>query len=250
MALYVLGQTQFLAGQHEEAVTAFNRALAIPPQDPAAQAGVYFYLALLENEDLATDKNRVIALYTEALDLRPALGSALNNRAVAYINRDSPGDMERAEADLRAALGVAPQDSDLLFNLALTIARQRPDRLEEAVALMEHADNYHSDSPGIQNGLCWLYGLAGKPEQALPHCDVAVQLDQSGLSNDSRGLALALLGRSEEAISEFEAFLEKLRDQDTEAYQKYAPARLGWIEALRSGENPFDAATLRSLLEE
>jgi tetratricopeptide (TPR) repeat protein len=92
--------------------------------------------------------------------------------------------------------------------------------------------------------------LAGNPQQALPHCDHAVQLDESGLSNDSRGLALALLGRSDEAISEFEAFLEKLQGQDPEAYQRFAPSREGWIEALRSGENPFDAATLTSLLVE
>jgi len=250
MALYVLGRSHFLAGRHEEAVAALNRALAIPPQDAVAQAAVYFYLALLESQGAAPDQDRTIALYSEALESRPDFSSALNNRAVAYINRDSPGDVERAEADLRAALDSAPEDPNVLFNLALAVARGKPERLEEALILLERAEEQQSDSPGIQNGLCWFYALADRPEQALPHCDAAVDLDETGLSNDSRGLTLALLGRREEAISEFEASLAKLRESDSETYQQYAPSRLSWIEALRSGDDPFNATTLSSLLAE
>ena len=250
MTLYVLGRSHFLAGRNEEAVAALDRALAISPEDPLAQAAVYFYLALIESQNEVPDQDRTVALYSEALELRPDFGSALNNRAVAYINRDTPGDMERAEVDLRTALGAAPEDPTVLFNLALAVARRGPERLEEALILLERAEEQQSDSPGIQNGLCWFYALAGKPEKALPHCDVAVQLDESGLSNDSRGLALSLLGRRDEAITEFEASLAKLRVADPETYQQYAPSRLSWIESLRSGLDPFDAATLRSLLTE
>jgi tetratricopeptide (TPR) repeat protein/transcriptional regulator with XRE-family HTH domain len=250
LALYILGQSHFQAGRQAEAEAAFNRALATPPGDPATQAAVYYYLALLESKAGAPDQSTVVALYSEALELRPEFASALNNRAVAYINREAPGDMDRAETDLRTALSRAPEDPTLLFNLALTVARQGPDRLEEALGLLERAQEHKPESPGIQNGLCWFYSVAGNPQQALPHCDQAVQLDESGLSNDSRGLALALLGRTEEAISEFEAFLVKLQEQDPEAYQRFAPSRRSWIEALRSGQNPFDASTLSSLLAE
>jgi len=250
MALYILGKSHFQAGRLAEAEAAFNRALATPPRDPETQAVVYYYLALLESKEESPDHSKVVALYSEALELRPELVSAFNNRAVAYINRDSPGDLERAEADLRAALSQQPQDPTLLFNLALTTARQGPEHLAEAIDLLERAEQLKPESPGIQNGLCWFYSLAGSPMPALPHCDRAVQLDLSGLSNDSRGLALALLGRTEDAISEFEIFLEKLQEQDPEAYQRFAPSRQGWIAALRSGQNPFDATTLSSLLAE
>ena len=250
MTLYILGQSHFQAGRLAEAEAAFNRTLAIPPRDPETQAVVYYYLALLESKEESPDHSKVIALYSEALELRPELTSAINNRAVAYINRDSPGDLERAEADLRAALSQQPQDPTLLFNLALTRARQGAEHLAEAIDLLERAEQLKPESPGIQNGLCWFYSLAGSPLPALPHCDRAVQLDMSGLSNDSRGLALALLGRTEDAISEFEIFLEKLQEQDPEAYRRFAPSRQGWIAALRSGQNPFDATTLSSLLAE
>jgi len=250
MALFILGQSHFQAGRLAGAEAAFNRALAIPPRDPETQAVVYYYLALLESKEESPDQSKVIALYSEALELRPELASAFNNRAVAYINRESPGDLERAEVDLRAALSQEPQDPTLLFNLALTTARQGPEHLPEALELLMRAEQLKPESPGIQNGLCWFYSLAGNPQQALPHCDQAVQLDESGLSNDSRGLALALLGRHQEAITEFEAFLEKLQEQYPEAYQRFAPSRQSWIETLRVGQNPFDAATLTSLLAE
>jgi tetratricopeptide (TPR) repeat protein len=250
MALFILGQSHFQAGRLVEAEAAFNRALASPPRDPETQAVVYYYLALLESKEESPDQSKVVALYSEALELRPELASAFNNRAVAYINRESPGDLERAEADLRAALSQEPQDPTLLFNLALTTARQGPEHLAEALDLLERAEQLKPESPGIQNGLCWFYSLAGRPQQALPHCDQAVRLDTSGLSNDSRGLALALLGRHQEAISELEAFLVKLEEHDPEAYQRFAPSRQIWIEALKSGQNPFDAGTLSSLLAE
>ncbi len=250
MALYILGQSHFQAGRPAEAEAAFSRALAIPPQDPTAQAAVYYYLGLVESQEESPDQSKVVALYSEALELRSEFGSALNNRAVAYINRESPGDLDRAEADLRTALGRTPEDPTLLFNLALTVGRQGPERLEEALVLLDRAEKLKPESPGIRNGLCWFYSLAGSPQLALPHCDEAIQLDASGLSNDSRGLALALLGRHQEAISEFESFLGKIQEQDPEAYRRYAPSRQRWIEALRSGQNPFDAATLSSLLAE
>ena len=250
MALFILGQSHFQAGRLAEAEAAFNRALAIPPRNSETQAVVYYYLALLESKEETADQSEVIALYSEALELRPELASGFNNRAVAYITRESPGDLERAEADLRAALSQEPQDPTLLFNLALTTARQGPEHLAEALDLLERAEQLKPESPGIQNGLCWFHSLAGAPHQALPYCDRAVQLDGSGLSNDSRGLALALLGRHQEAISEFEAFLEKLQEQDPEAYQRFAPTRRSWIAALQTGQNPFDAATLSALLAE
>src|SRR4030065_134111 len=50
------------------------------------------------------DLNEGIAYYSEALALQPAQTAALNNRGVAYLERGSSGDLERAEADLRQAV--------------------------------------------------------------------------------------------------------------------------------------------------
>ena len=84
----------------------------------------------------------------------------------------------------------------------------------------------------------------------MPHCDEAVRLDLTGNSHDSRGLALALLGRLEEAAKEFERFLELSNVNAPQLYAQHARTREGWIEALKRGQNPFDAQTLQGLRRE
>ena len=74
--------------------------------------------------------------------------------------------------------------------------------------------------------------------------------NSTALSRDSRGLTYALLGRTEEAISEFEAFLAWLDTQPEDTQTRYGASRRAWIEALRSGRNPFSPDTLRALRTE
>ena len=84
----------------------------------------------------------------------------------------------------------------------------------------------------------------------MPHCDEAVRLDLTGNSHDSRGLALALLGRLEKVIKEFERFLELSKVNAPQLYAQHARTRESWIEALRLGQNPFDAQALQMLRSE
>lgn len=250
VSLYVLGQIHFGAGRRHDAEVVFKRALIEPPEDQWAVAIVYFYLGLLESKKVTPDLDEVIAYYTEALERWPEMTSALNNRGIAYLDRGMVGDLDRAEADFRGAVTLDLSSHLAMFNLALTIPRQDPDNLDEALTLLEAAEDLRPESMGVQNGLCWYYSLAGRLEEALPHCDLAVELDPSGFSNDSRGLALALLGRYEEAVQEFQIFLEKLQSEDMEAYRRFVSSREEWIKMLEAGQNPFDQATLQALLEE
>lgn len=250
ISLYVLGQVHFGAGRGSDAKTVFKRALIEPPEDPGAVAGIYFFLGLLESEETESDLDEVIATYTEAIERWPEMISALNNRGLAYLHRGSVGDLDRAEADFRQAMTFDPSYVPAVVNLTITLLHQDPDRLEEALTLFEGVVGIKPDSVDLQNALCWYTSLAGRPVEALPHCDQAVKLDPSGFSNDSRGLALALLDRYEEATAEFQLFLENLASEDIEAYNHYAPSRQVWIEVLEGGKNPFDEATLQALLQE
>lgn len=250
ISLYVLGRALFLADRTEQAEAVFQRVLNEPIDNHATRASVYFSLGRIEAGKEASNPDKVIAYYTEALELRPDMVQALNNRGVAYLKRESVGDLTRAEADFERALAIDSTLGDTRLNLALTLIRQDPDHLSEVIALLEEAVVLQPESPGIQNGLCWYLSLAGRPEEALPHCDEAVELDGSGYSNDSRGLALAMLARYEEAVAEFELFLEIIEREDREAYDHFTATRWSWIEALESGKNPFTEAVLNGLLEE
>jgi hypothetical protein len=59
---------------------------------------------------------------------------------------------------------------------------------------------------------------------------------------DSRGIARALSGDVKGAIEDFEAFIAEDVDE-----RKVALRRV-WIDALRAGQNPFDAIVLDRLL--
>jgi tetratricopeptide (TPR) repeat protein/transcriptional regulator with XRE-family HTH domain len=241
IAMYVLGQIHFWDGQHQEAEIVFKRALIDPPEDSQTLAVVYFFLGLLNSEKTEADLDEVIAYYSEALALWPGLISAVNNRGVAYLQRNAPGDLERAEADLRRAISASPRYAPARVNLALTIIEQDPSHLDEVLDLLEEAEDLQPELVGAQNGLCWYYSLAGRPEEALPHCDLAVELDTTGNSNDSRGLTLALLGRYQEAAEEFQTFLDMLQSKNSAAYNRFAPTRALWIE---------NASVLQALLRE
>ncbi len=248
MALYVLGMVHYRAGRVAEAEAAFNRALQNPPADPATAAALYFSMGVLESEKPEPDLSRAIAYYSEALALSPGLISALNNRGVAYLQRSETGDLDRAEADFSHSMELDPDFPPTPYNLALAKSQREHVDLEEVLALLRLAESLDRERPGVQNALCWFYSLAEQPEEALPHCELAVELDPSGYSNDSRGLALALMGRHEEAAAEFRIFLEKLQNEDPQAYRQFAQSRLIWIEALAQGVSPFDEATLETLL--
>ena len=61
-----------------------------------------------------------------------------------------------------------------------------------------------------QNRLCWGLGLLGRAEEALPYCETALANFESTYYRDSRGLALAQVGRYEEAVDDFQSYIEDL----------------------------------------
>jgi len=249
MALYVLGQVSYWTERPEQAEAAFRQALASPPEDPSAMATAYSYMAALEARKAEPDLDLILADYTEALRRQPNMTPALNNRGVAYLRRDAPGDIQRAEADFRQAMSQDPSFAPAPFNLALSLLRNPANDAAEALQLLRTAETLDPSSPGVHNALCWTLSLEGRPSEAMPSCDKAVKLDVTGYAYDSRALALALLGRFEDAIGDFERFLELTRERDPRAYARYAPTRQDWLAALGRGENPFTPQALELLRE-
>lgn len=136
------------------------------------------------------------------------------------------------------------------FNLGLALGRLGPAHLQDTIAELEKAHQMAPDFPGVNNALCWRYALMWRPEKAMPFCDRAVELDPSGASHDSRGVARAQLEDIEGATADFQYFLDHYHPGNSEAAKRLMTTRRAWLRALQAGENPFDAATLADLARE
>lgn len=248
MALYALGEAHFNAGRYPQAEAILQRTLADPPQDSAALGGIYHDLAYIESVKPSPDLSQVIAYYTLAIDRVSGFVSALNNRGVAYLQRAAEGDLARAVDDLRRTTELKPEWATGHLNLGLALLAQGSAHDAEGLETLVRAQALEPDAPGPNNALCWHYSLRERAEEALFFCDRAVERDPTGLSRDSRGVAYAMLGRYDEAITEFGAYLDWLAAQPDADQEQHRSSRETWIADLREGRSPFDEATRQALL--
>ncbi|MEH1768738.1 MAG: nSTAND1 domain-containing NTPase [Nostoc sp.] len=92
------------------------------------------------------------------------------------------------------------------------------------------------------NTLCRDGSLQKQAADVLPACEKAVALAPEDSNNrDSRGLARALTGDTQGAITDFEAYIAQTQDKDSKAQ------RQRWVKDLQAGKNPFTEAELKKL---
>ncbi|MBN3871663.1 tetratricopeptide repeat protein [Nostoc sp. JL33] len=92
------------------------------------------------------------------------------------------------------------------------------------------------------NSLCRYGSLHKQATDVMFACDKAVALARENASIfDSRGLARALTGNTQGAITDFEAYIAQTQDKDSKA------RRQRWVKDLRAGKNPFTDAELEKL---
>ena len=312
VALLTLGQLYLEQDSFDLAKTVLIRAMDQPPSETDALAALRFWLGrAYQGGDLA-DLDEAVWLFTQVLAVQPRSVDTYNSRALAYLERDRPGDADLALADLTRAVSIDPERADTYLNRAgahmmrggsgdldrafedleraleidpdlavayiyrgeegdLQLAAEdfsrtielTPDSpkahfnrgllysdLEDwnrSLADLRRASDLSPYDPVFNNALCWQLGVRGQPEEALPFCDLAVEVDPAGMARDSRGLVYAMIGRADEAVADLEAFLSWVDTAGETCRSHYGPSRLAWIEALKSGGNPFDAETLGGL---
>lgn len=89
---------------------------------------------------------------------------------------------------------------------------------------------------------CRWGALWNRAEAVLEDCDRAVAASNGHpVARDSRGIARALVGDTDGAIEDFDAFAEWTLDEDDQL------ERLDWIEQLENGEQPFTQEVLTTL---
>ena len=230
-------------GDLDRAIAGLTEAIAIEPDYVSAYVnrGVAYL-----GRGASGDLDRAFDDLEKALALQPSQSAAYLNRGNAYLDRSSAGDVDRAINDFSRAIALAPDSPYAYFNRGLAYSVLEDwDRslldLRRAQELRPHEQKFNST-------LCWQLAAYRQPEQALPYCNRALAEEPSGPARDSRGFAYAVMGRGDEAMADFQAFLNWVdASPKSTCAPYYGPSRLAWIEKLERGENPFDAQTLRDL---
>jgi tetratricopeptide (TPR) repeat protein len=234
------------------AIEAYSQALAAQPS--MASANYNRGLAYLRRGHVGDFAGAVDDL-SQAINSFPEDAGLLTNRGAAYLQLASTpaevSDLQPEEAvaqaiqDFDRAIEIDPGIVQAYFNRGLAYVRQ--DDKASWLPDLERVLSLEPDHAGAHNALCWAFALEQAPATALPYCERAVTLDPTGASRDSRAIVYSELGRYAEAITDIEAYLLALREQDEAAYQRNGPARQEWIQALSNGRNPFDRTTLDRL---
>ncbi len=154
------------------------------------------------------------------------------NRAGSYARL---GDFDSAIKDLETAVKLPYMDD---FKLAF----EDPDS-----ASQYYTEDEIGDISTYYNNLCWYLAITDQPDRALPYCEEAVAMFPSMAVMDSRAVVYGMLGRTEEAISDFEHVLGMGEDDEFGFYTEMIEERQQWLEAIKNGENPFTPELLEKL---
>jgi Tfp pilus assembly protein PilF/DNA-binding XRE family transcriptional regulator len=276
LALYSLAQVYLHGGEVEAARAALGQAGLSLPEDPGTRAAHHFLSGYANQIGSAPNLDAAIQAYGDALALDDSLDVARNNRAIAYLKRQAPGDAQsaiedltrylvangddpaarnnrgsayffmgdvenarRALEDFGKAVALAPADTTGYFNRAL--AEIRLDQGEAWRADLRRA--LEGGHPRAAVALCWGYSLSEEPATAVDHCRQAAEDGDAG-SLENLAVALARSGQREEARDALARF------RDTPQGAAKSAEVDAWLATLAAGQDPFDAATLRRLREE
>ena len=139
------------------------------------------------------------------------------------------------ETDSLSALG-ALEEGDRLA---------RGGRIPEALgnyASAQALDSRLTGSATFWYVVCWYGSVWEYAVEVMLACDQAVALaPERPEPHDARGVARALTGDFQGAVTDFQAFVRFTKDGVARA------ERTRWIDALRAGRSPFTAEVLESL---
>lgn len=222
---------------YDAALADYTQAIVLDPEEALYyrnRAGVHRTLS---------DYEAAIEDYTQAIALDPESIDALYYRGAS---RHDLGDYTGARRDYQRVLDLSPEDVYAQYGLGQLDYAEGD--LEAAVENFVLATELDPEYAAPFNSACWSYSLLNQPEEALPYCETAINLDPQPYYYDSRGLALALLGETDAAIADFQVFVDELAED--EEYSELVDLRTDWIAALEAGENPFTDEVLEELRNE
>jgi tetratricopeptide (TPR) repeat protein len=126
-ALVLEGQSLMTAGKLDDAIDAFEAALAVQPGSPA------IYLNLAEATRRQGMQGKALHYYREALEGDPGNLAAIAGEGVALVEK---GAVERARRNLARLEGLCGQSCEPTQQLRAALAKGPPQRMVSADALV------------------------------------------------------------------------------------------------------------------
>lgn len=229
-AYVVAGKIYARLGKSEQAMRAFDRALAIKPQ-------AYIYVNRAQVRPSSDHAGRLSDLEA-ALKLDPDDIDTLAEKANQLLIM---GDFKRALAVYDRLVNPSPAFSD--YAVMRAIALYKLGRVAEAQKIFS-VERKKAKTSDDFNNLCWDKATAGiLLESALAECREAQRLEPAS-SNimDSLGFALLRLGKVDEAIRAYDAAITKKKGAASYMGRAMAYARKG--DKARAAADRLQATTL------
>lgn len=220
------GNQHVLKGEAAPAIAEYTEAIRLNPRHYEAYYNRgYVYRAGLGDLESARDD------YTSALEIKPDLEPALNNRATILTDL---GDFDGAVEDFTKAIVLNPREGSLYFNRAQSYEGLGEYRL--ALEDYNKATELMPDDAGPWDNRGVVHEQLGEHELALADYGRALELDPQPQTYVNRALTCLSIKRYEQAIADCTKALE-LEPEFADAYQTRAIA----LEALgRNGQAQAD----------
>ena len=225
----------------------FEKAIELDPE--YSRAYVNRASAYLQRGD-ERDLERAFDDIDKALSIDPKLAIGYVNRGNAYLQRGQNEDLGRAGEEYSKAIELEPKSATAYYNRGLMFSAllgPSEDWTDSTDDLLR-AQELEPRNFAFNNTLCWQLGVQRRPDEALPYCNVALEERPEGLVFDSLGLVYAVMGKYDEAVTNFESFLAWVGTSQKDACRNhYQPSRVTWINDLKAGVDPFSDELLREL---
>ncbi len=199
--------------QYDAAVTAWEKAVSLDPDDPRAHNNLGIALA---GDGKMSD---AIAEYRKSLSLNGNSSQTENNLGSALAQG---GNLTEAQQHFENALRINPDNASAEVNLGNTLSAEGG-HTQEAIELLQNGLEKLPNSPNGENGLGVALAHAGNLEEAATHLQKAVTLaPQDAGYRFNLGRVLAARGMFAEALPQFEEAATLTNRQDPGVLQMLA----------------------------
>jgi tetratricopeptide (TPR) repeat protein len=191
-----LGRAALLRGEGEEeaALEVLSRLASDLPERAEVQSSLGDLLRAMERLPEAE------AAYDRALALSPEDATLLwYLHFTRGLARQEQGDWPGTESDLRRSLELRPDQPQVLNHLGYSLV-ERGEKLTEALEMLERAVALRPDSGAIVDSLGWAFFKLGRHDEAVEQLELAATLlPTDPVINDHLGDAYWVVGREREA---------------------------------------------------